>query len=226
MFFGGKLLTGIPLGVFVTVAPTYCSEIAPLALRGMVTGAVNFAIVLGQLLGYGVMRQTQNIQSSRSYQILFAVQWGFAAVALIILPFFPESPYFLVAKGQIEKARKNIIRLHGQEFDTDGFLATIQAGLDAEKDGERAGFVECFQGTNLKRTLIAVSTFFVQACSGTSWVLGYMSYFMELAGMSDANAFNTSVGLTGLMLIGNVIGWFLVEKAGRRNTIVFGKSQL
>src|ERR1700729_3275551 len=104
MFFGGKLLTGIPLGVFVTVAPTYCSEIAPLALRGMVTGAVNFAIVLGQLLGYGVMRQTQNIQSSRSYQIRFAVQWGFAAVALIILPFFPESPYLLVAKGQIEKA--------------------------------------------------------------------------------------------------------------------------
>jgi MFS family permease len=89
-FFGGKLLTGFPLGCFTTVAPTYASEMAPLSIRGAITAGMNFAIVLGQLIGYGVMRQASFYPDSRSYKVLFATQWGFAAVGLVILPFFPE----------------------------------------------------------------------------------------------------------------------------------------
>lgn len=83
LFLVSKIVTGIPLGVFVTVAPTYCSEIAPFALRGATTAAVNFSIVLGQLIAYGVLRQTQSIVGSNSYRILFAVQF--------VLPF--DQPY-------------------------------------------------------------------------------------------------------------------------------------
>lgn len=91
-YFGAKILTGIPLGCFTTVAPTYASEIAPLAIRGALTSGMNFSIVLGQLIGFGVMRQTTLGQYTgpMSYRILFAVQWGFAAVGLAFLPFFPE----------------------------------------------------------------------------------------------------------------------------------------
>ena len=91
-YFGAKILTGIPLGCFTTVAPTYASEIAPLAIRGALTSGMNFSIVLGQLIGFGVMRQTTLGQypGPMSYRILFAVQWGFAAVGLSFLPFFPE----------------------------------------------------------------------------------------------------------------------------------------
>lgn len=46
-FFGGKILTGIPLGCFTTISPSYASEMAPLAIRGMITAGMNFAIVLG-----------------------------------------------------------------------------------------------------------------------------------------------------------------------------------
>lgn len=79
-------------GTFTTVAPTYASEIAPLAIRGALTSGMNFSIVLGQLIGFGVMRETTlgQYQGPMSYRILFAVQWGFAAVGLAFLPFFPE----------------------------------------------------------------------------------------------------------------------------------------
>lgn len=171
-FFGGKLLTAIPLGVFVTVAPTYCAEVAPLRLRGATTAAVNWSIVLGQLIGYGVMRQASQIDGPNQYRVMFAVQWGFAAVAIVILPFFPESPYLLVAQGREEKAMMNIHRLHGAEFDADGFMASIRTDIDAEKTQETAGFMECFRGKNLLRTFIACSTFLVQANSGVAWVVG------------------------------------------------------
>lgn len=89
-FFGGKILTGVPLGCFTTVAPTYASEIAPLPIRGAITAGMNFAIVLGQLIGYGVMRQASFYTGALTYKILFSTQWGFAIVGLAILPFFPE----------------------------------------------------------------------------------------------------------------------------------------
>jgi MFS family permease len=89
-FFGGKILTGVPLGCFTTVAPTYASEMAPLPIRGAITAGMNFAIVLGQLIGYGVMRQASFYTGALTYKILFSTQWGFAVVGLAILPLFPE----------------------------------------------------------------------------------------------------------------------------------------
>ena len=173
MLFGGKVLTGIPLGVFVTIAPTYCSEIAPFALRGAVTAAVNWSIVLGQCLAYVVARQTQYTQNANSYRIIFAVQWIFAGIGLIFLPFFPESPYCLVAQGRTEKARANAQRLHDANFDTDGFIASIKSDLETQTKNQReASFKACFQGKNRKRTLIAMSTFFIQSVCGISWIIG------------------------------------------------------
>lgn len=89
-YFGGKLLTGIPLGAFSTIAPTYASEMSPLAVRGAVTGGMNLAIVLGNTIGYGVLREAANYKGNMSYRVLFAVQWGFIGVGLAALPFLPE----------------------------------------------------------------------------------------------------------------------------------------
>ncbi|RDW95116.1 general substrate transporter-1 [Coleophoma crateriformis] len=227
-FFGAKILTGIPLGTFTTVAPSYASEIAPLAIRGALTAGMNFAIVLGQLLGYGVQRQASFGTGASTYKTLFAVQWGFAGVGLLILPFFPESPYWLVAHGRMEQARKNIVRLHNADFDVDGHLAEIQDSLNRirQENESQGSYLECFNKANWKRTLVAVSMIFIQNSSGSSWVIGYMSYFMQLGGLSVARSFDATVGLSGMMVVGNLCGWFLVEKWGRRGTALYGSAVL
>jgi hypothetical protein len=46
--------------------------------------------------------------------------------------------------------------------------------------------------------------------------------FMQLGGMSAAKSFDTTVGLSGLMVVGNLSGWFFVEKFGRRGTALYG----
>ena len=173
MLFGGKILTGIPLGVFITVAPTYCAEIAPLPLRGAVTAAVNWSIVLGQCLAYVVARQTQYLPNANSYRILFGVQWFFAAVGLCVLPFFPESPYFLVGQGRIGKAEINTRKLYKSDFDVSGFISSIQVVLRREAETQKsASYRECFRGRNSLRSLIAMSTFFIQSVCGISWIIG------------------------------------------------------
>ncbi len=46
--------------------------------------------------------------------------------------------------------------------------------------------------------------------------------FMQLAGLSSGKAFDATVGLSGMMVVGNICGWFLVEKLGRRGTALYG----
>ncbi|KAH7094994.1 general substrate transporter [Paraphoma chrysanthemicola] len=227
-FFGGKILTGLPLGCFSTVAPTYATEMAPISIRGAITAGMNFAIVLGQLIGYGVMRQASFYEGNMTYRVLFAVQWGYVAVGLAVLPFFPESPYWLVAHGRHEKARHNLARVHSPGYDIDGHMAEIHDSLarqNAENESQGT-LAECFSKKHIKRTLVATSMFFIQNASGNAWVIGYMSYFMQLGGMSAATSFDMTVGMSGLMVVGNMCGWVFVEKFGRRATALYGTAVL
>ena len=211
LFFAGKLLTGIPLGIFLTIAPTYCSEVAPAKLRGAMISAVNFSIVIGQLLGYGVMRETQAIPSSKSYQIMYAVQWGFAAVGLVFLPFVPESPFRLMARGNTDEAAKSITQIYGAEH-VSTKVEEINAIMTREAAAakEAGSYRDCFNKTNRLRTLIVLSVFFFQANSGVSWVVGYMGYFMQLSGMEGMEVFDATVGIAGVMAIGNMACWFFM----------------
>lgn len=45
---------------------------------------------------------------------------------------------------------------------------------------------------------------------------------MQLAGLPTSKAFDTTVGLSGVMAVGNISGWFLVEALGRRGTALYG----
>lgn len=50
-----------------------------------------------------------------------------------------------------------------------------------------------------------------------------MSYFLTLGGLSTSAAFDASVLLSGVMLIGNMFGWVFVERFGRRGTGLWGE---
>ncbi|KAH6686402.1 general substrate transporter [Plectosphaerella plurivora] len=227
-FFRGKLLTGFPLGAFATIAPTYASEMSPLAVRGAITGGMNLAIVIGNTVGYGVLREAGKYTGKDSYRILFAVQWGFVGVCLAILPFLPESPYWYIAQDKEQEARSVLAKLHKSSFDIDGRIAEIRSAMRQEHEAQQSqgSFKDCFNAQNRKRTGVAMMAFVIQNFSGMGWIVGYMSYFLQLAGMSAAKSFDLTVGISGIMVVGNLCSWFLVEYLGRRGTMLYGAGVL
>lgn len=46
--------------------------------------------------------------------------------------------------------------------------------------------------------------------------------FMQLAGMDTSQSFDTTVGLMGVMVVGNLCGWVFVDRFGRRTTALWG----
>lgn len=45
----GELIGGLILGTYATIAPTYASEVCPIALRGHLTAYINLCFVMGQV---------------------------------------------------------------------------------------------------------------------------------------------------------------------------------
>ena len=54
-------------------------------------------------------------------------------------------------------------------------------------------YMDCFNTFNRRRTEIAVGVYSIQVVSGI-YLVGYATYFFELAGLPVAKAFDMSVG--------------------------------
>jgi len=100
-------------------------------------------------------------------------------------------------------------------------VTRIQSNVIASEEVKRAAqnngplVLQCLQGSNLKRTMIASLLAAAQQLIGAAFVLGYVTYFLSLIGVTDY--FTVSVILYVVMLLSNLSAFFLIEFVGRRN---------
>ncbi|CRK30939.1 hypothetical protein BN1723_003692 [Verticillium longisporum] len=199
-FLVSKLVLGAGLGSYLTLAHLACSELAPVALRGYATAGVNLGIALGQLLSNAVVKAFGEWTSRWAYRGPFATQLFF---------------------GKKEGGLKAIRKLYGPNFDAERQWAGLEATIEeesCEKSAEKS-FVDCFRGTNRLRTGISTGVFLCQHLVGIIFVLGYSTYFFQLAGPDVSKSFDLGVGVTACGVARNITSWFVVERFGRR--IVF-----
>lgn len=71
MLCAGEILGGLAYGFYVVIAPTYSSEICPLALRGFLTTSVNLAFVIGQFVAQGVAAGLESRLDEWAYKAPF-----------------------------------------------------------------------------------------------------------------------------------------------------------
>jgi SP family general alpha glucoside:H+ symporter-like MFS transporter len=117
LFFGGKFLNGFLTSALASVTVTYIGEVAPLALRGMLTCLTALAYTLGPLTVALIINTTGVYTNRWAYRSVFCAQYGFAAVALAFVWFMPESPWWLASKDRHSDALRALGGLghRGQE---------------------------------------------------------------------------------------------------------------
>jgi MFS transporter, SP family, general alpha glucoside:H+ symporter len=224
LLMASEVLCGLSWGVFQTLSTTYAAEIMPVALRAHLTSNVNLCWLIGQIIGTGVLRGLINIQSQWSYRIPFALQWMWAVPILAGVLFAPESPWWLVRHDQPEKAKKALLRLtsRGSNFDPDETIQLMQKTNEVEKSsGGSSSYLDCFRGVNLRRTEIACVVWMTQTLCGSP-MTGYATYFYVQAGFGTEPAFDLSLGMYGMAIVGAMISWFLLPVMGRRTLYLWG----
>lgn len=223
-FLASKIVLGFGLGFYLTLGPMVCSEITPVVLRGLSTAGVNLGISVGQLISNAVIKGFGNYTDHWAYRGPFAIQLMFSLFLLAGYPFAPESPWYLVRENKIDRARKSLQKLWGKDYDVTTRLSAIQMAIEETSQQANASFFDCFRGTNLLRTGISCGGFVCQHLVGIIFVLGYSTYFFELAGLENSHAFDLGVGVTACGVLGNFLSWFMINSSlfGRRKLFVGG----
>ncbi|KAK3114935.1 hypothetical protein LTR53_006263 [Teratosphaeriaceae sp. CCFEE 6253] len=222
----GQILCGIPWGVYQTVTTVYAAEVMPVNLRGYLTSYVNLCWVIGQFIASGVLVGVQSRTDQWGWRIPFAVQWIWPIPLILVCIYCPESPTWLVEHGRREEAEKAVSRLQsntGVDIPTpQETVALLAQTNDFEKElTNGVGYLECFKGTNLRRTEIAVLTWTAQQMCGPV-LQTYAIYFFEQAGLADTQAFNMSLGLYAIAFVGTILSWPMINRFGRRTIYLTG----
>jgi len=227
----GKAINGIAVGMWIVIGPTYVSEVAPLRVRGVLSGMINTVIFAGVFLFTGVMYVVAARPDASAYKVPFACQWIIPGLVLVTFLVWPESPVWLARVGKPEEARRAIDRLHGKNssIDKEGMIAQIEETLALElsfrKSGQESNSIwECFNAANRQRTLTTMWIYACQYLSGNTLVLGYQTYFYQLVvGWSAEKSFAVGLGSTGFFFACNIIAWCFIANLRRRLLLVWGQ---
>ncbi|KAI1612864.1 general substrate transporter [Exophiala viscosa] len=224
IFFAGRFLGGFATGGTNSLCMAYIGEITPLALRGVLTAAVPISLITGALSSALVVNFTGNQANRWAYRIAFVSGYGYMGIAALILPFMPESPWWLASHGKPEKAKDTLRRIgYSSSVDAENMMAEIKRVLaKTEEETLGATYIECFRRSNLRRTIIAAMPLTIQTFSGVAFVGSYSTYYQQLAGYSTAASFRLFIIQQILSGAGNICAWFLVDRVGRRNLTLWG----
>jgi hypothetical protein len=136
----------------------------------------------------------------------------------------PESPTYLVRKGFLETARKHQRRLVSTDKEADTILEQLRLSIELENQDSRktsSGYLDCFMGTNRRRTLIVMFANLAPQLFGMT-LLAKASYFMQVVGMSaHTSLVFLQVGIS-LGMVANIGSIFTLARFGRVALTQFG----
>lgn len=145
----------------------------------------------GGLISSGVLRGVLARNDQWAYRIPWAIQWVWPVPIFIAVLLAPESPWWLVRRGELDKARIVVKRLSSRQDHTnpDQTVAMMVHTNAVEKEiTAEYTYSDCFKGINLRRTEIACLVWAIQLLSG-SILMGYSTYFYQQTGLATMLCF-------------------------------------
>jgi MFS family permease len=193
-----------------------------LAIRATLIGFCNLSQCIGPFIAAIMANFTSSWETDWSWKSLIAAQWGFATIGLIGQLCMPESPVYLVGQGKTRAAQKVLERMYSDHRDADAHLERIKLTLREAETQDSMSYLDCFKGTNLRRTMISVLVFLSEPMSGLGFISNYGALMYQYLGISDAKSFQLQIGGQILSISGATIALLLSDFYGRRPMFIAG----
>jgi sugar porter (SP) family MFS transporter len=229
-FLVGRLVAGFGLGIMTTVIPIWLTECAMPRSRGrmmaMQLSNLIMGLIIANWLDYGMSYYAGSIQ----WRFPCAFQVVFCIIVCCMTPFLPESPRYLCATDQIEKATIALAALRGDHPDTPEIseeLKEIRYAIAIEAR-ETGSWSDVFKDNGISgstRVLIAFAANFFQQLSGVNVMSSLGPYvFQNSIGMNRHDALLVSGGLQVFYFLSSLIPWIVVDRVGRRRLFILGST--
>ncbi|XP_029087116.1 solute carrier family 2, facilitated glucose transporter member 5 isoform X1 [Monodon monoceros] len=224
MIIVARLLVGICAGLSSNVVPMYLGELAPKNLRGALGVVPQLFITVG-ILAAQILGLRSLLANEEGWPILLGVTGIPAALQLLLLPFFPESPRYLLIQKKDEAAAKNALReLRGWD-DVDAETQEIWEEDRAEK---AAGFISVLKLLRMRSLRWQVISIVVlmggQQLSGVNAIYYYADQIYLSAGVRAQDVQYVTAGTGAVNMLMTICAVFVVELLGRRVLLLLGFS--
>ncbi|CAI7564592.1 unnamed protein product [Penicillium pancosmium] len=218
--YGGALAGRILVQCFVGwdnfLVPMFLAEISPAALRGAIVVIYVFAHIFGSLICSFITLVTAKYDGDASWQTPLASMFAFPAFVLLFSWFVPESPRWLVRKGQYEKALKHLRWLRGSRLSEEESQAEVHALQESiDRDREIKGkWGDFLKGPNRRRLRIAIAVAIFNQVTGQSFMSQYGAIFIK--SLDTLSPFTFQSISSGITCLGPIITFTFVDMIGRR----------
>ncbi|XP_028309382.1 solute carrier family 2, facilitated glucose transporter member 5 isoform X1 [Gouania willdenowi] len=217
-----RFLVGICAGLSSNVVPMYLGELAPKNLRGALGIVPQLFITIG-ILSAQVLGIRNILGTSTGWTLMLGLTGVPAVMELLLLPFFPESPrYMLIQRGDERTAKTALQRLRGWD-DVDSELTEMRLEDQSEKAEGRLTVLSLLGQPSLRWQLISIIVMNMgQQLSGVNAIYYYADSIYGTAGVKQEDIQYVTVGTGAVNVIMTMAAVYIVEAAGRRLLLLCG----
>ena len=229
-----RIIGGVGIGVVSIVSPLYISEVSVAQYRGRLVSLYQLAVTVGFLGAYLVNYQLlawsesgallgvpllNKIFITEVWRGMLGMETLPAILFFIIIFFIPESPRWLIVRGQERKAINILERIYNSITEATNQLKETQSVLTAETSSEWSLLMK--PGI-LKAVIIGVCIAILGQFMGVNAVLYYGPSIFENAGLSggDSLFYQVLVGLVNTLT--TILALVIIDKVGRKKLVYYG----
>ncbi|WP_026918348.1 sugar porter family MFS transporter [Gordonia shandongensis] len=224
-----RVLGGLGIGIASVIAPAYIAEVAPARFRGALGSMQQLAITLGifaALLSDAVLADRAGAAASTLWIGLEAWRWMFlvgvipAVVYGVLALSIPESPRYLVARGDDREARRVLAGVTG-ETDPDARVEEIRLTVRREARSSLSDIAGPSLGLQ-PLVWIGIWLAVFQQFVGINAIFYYSTTLWQSVGFSESASFTTSVITAVINVLMTFVAIGFVDKVGRRTLLLWG----
>jgi MFS transporter, SP family, arabinose:H+ symporter len=208
-----RFLGGLSIGASSVVAPVYISEIAPPQHRGKMGIAFQLNVVAGILLAYLVNYLLQGVGGESDWRYMLGLIAIPSLVFSVMMFFTPESPRWLILNRNNEAEARRVFAMSGANADE--LVHEIKNSKQPKKES-------LFSGKFSKPLMLAFLLALFNQLSGINAIIYFAPRVFEMAGLGKNAAFLSSAGIGIVNFVFTVLGWYLIDRSGRRKLMFIG----
>ncbi|MBM7539961.1 sugar porter family MFS transporter [Amphibacillus cookii] len=220
-----RILGGLGIGFASALSVTYISECAPPDIRGRLGSLYQLFTVLGIsatfYINYGVANSGTyewGLEAGWRWMLGYGIIPGIIFLSLLF--FIPESPRYMVQKGNDEDAFKTLTRINGKEV-AKAELASIKQSIVNETNSSTKAL---FKPGMRKAMGVGIFLALFNQVIGMNAVTYYGPEIFRSIGFGNNTEFLATTVIGAVQVAFTIVALILIDRLGRRKLMAIGSS--